>query len=357
MNKLATTEKLEQVIGIFAAGSGAARGEPVTKPIPYRQSHRFIICALILIALVLSVTTIFAAPVQYTYDSANRLVAADYGGGKVTVFTYDANGNLLNRATVIATNADVRLTKTSSTPTPTVGVVFTYTLTATNAGPNPATDVTVTDTVPFGNYLLAASPSQGSAGLNGRTVTAQFGILPANTSASVTLNVRPGFAGTFTNVATVTAGVPDSNLANNTATLITTAALPSFGFDSDNDGMPGWWESLNISSGAPFTDFGNNGPNGHADADGIRNFDEWIADTRANDANSFFHIEAMGVEAGVTTLQIQSSPIRRYRAQFTPELVTQPFTNLLTFDGTGGLMFVTHTNNIGGFYRLQAELP
>lgn len=298
-----------------------------------------------------------ATKVKYTYDSANRLVAADYGGGKVTVFTYDKNGNRVNRSTIIATNADVRLTKTSSTATPNVGVVFSYTLTVTNAGPNPATGVTIADTVPFGTILHSASPSQGAAELSGRTVIAQFGVLPVGSSAGLALSVRHGFTNSFTNIATVVANEADSNLANNSATNVTTATLPSFGFDSDGDGMPGWWEALNISSGAPFTDFGANGPNGHADTDGVRNFDEWIADTRANDANSFFYIEAFSVGSGVATLEFQSSPIRRYRAQFTPELVSQPLTNLITFEGDGSVMSVIHTNASGGFYRLQAELP
>jgi uncharacterized protein (TIGR03437 family) len=36
--------------------------------------------------------------VAYAYDELNRLVKADYGGGRTVSYTYDKNGNLLNRA-------------------------------------------------------------------------------------------------------------------------------------------------------------------------------------------------------------------------------------------------------------------
>jgi hypothetical protein len=55
-------------------------------------------------------------------------------------------------------------------------------------------------------------------------------------------------------------------------------------------------------------------------------------------------------------LEFQSSPIRRYHAQFTPALAVQPFTDFATFNGSGSVMSISHTNGSGGFYR-QAELP
>ncbi|HUF62083.1 MAG TPA: hypothetical protein VMN36_08405 [Verrucomicrobiales bacterium] len=318
------------------------------------------ICVVGLLGLLLSASATFAAKVQHTYDASGRLVATDYGNGKVTLFTYDNNGNLLNRSTTIATNADVRLTKTSSTATPNVGAVFTYTLTVTNAGPDPATGVMLNDTVPFGAILHSASPSQGVAESSGRTVTAQFGVLPVNASAILTLSVRHGFEGSFTNIATVAANEADANLANNTATLITTSALPSFGFDSDDDGMPSWWEALNISSGAPFTDLGDNGPDGDLDRDGIRNFDEWIAGTRANDPNSRFEIVnqifAAG-DAGEFSLTISSSPIRQYDLEFTED-VSQPFVTVETVNGTGAPITFSHTSGTPhGYYRVRVRIP
>ena len=56
---------------------------------------------------------IFAAPyaaagtINYIYDNAGRLTGADYGGGKSIFYTYDANGNLLQRKINLATVSPV----------------------------------------------------------------------------------------------------------------------------------------------------------------------------------------------------------------------------------------------------------
>jgi len=36
---------------------------------------------------------------------------------------------------------------------------------------------------------------------------------------------------------------------------------------------------------------------------------------------------------------------------------TTMFSKLRSFDGSGGLISILHTNGSGGFYRLQAEVP
>jgi YD repeat-containing protein len=43
-------------------------------------------------------TTIAAAPINYTYDAAGRLVVVDYGGGTSLYKIYDPAGNLLERS-------------------------------------------------------------------------------------------------------------------------------------------------------------------------------------------------------------------------------------------------------------------
>jgi hypothetical protein len=105
--------------------------------------------------------------------------------------------------------------------------------------------------------------------------------------------------------------------------------------------------------------FGNNfnaQPALDSDGDGVSNFDEWLAHTDPRDPESLFNISAVRHENGVTHFEFQSSPIRRYQAQRTPDLDT-PFTTFLGIDGTGGIISVVHTNGSGGFYRLQAEAP
>ena len=50
-------------------------------------------CLFLLAASCLSAQT----TIQYSYDEAGRLIAADYGGGSAINYTYDASGNLLRR--------------------------------------------------------------------------------------------------------------------------------------------------------------------------------------------------------------------------------------------------------------------
>jgi YD repeat-containing protein len=53
-----------------------------------------------LVAAVLLITTATAhsVVVNYTYDGAGRLIAADYGFGKNIAYTYDLNGNILKQS-------------------------------------------------------------------------------------------------------------------------------------------------------------------------------------------------------------------------------------------------------------------
>jgi hypothetical protein len=126
--------------------------------------------------------------------------------------------------------------------------------------------------------------------ITGRTVEVNLGVVPSGGSAVVTISARHGFAGSFSNSPSVAAAQADPNPGNNTAAVSTTATAPQ---DIDSDGIPDWWEALNISSGAPFTDFGDLGATGDFDGDGVRNLDEWLADTPGNDRNSFLRIADM----------------------------------------------------------------
>jgi uncharacterized repeat protein (TIGR01451 family) len=293
--------------------------------------------------------TAHAGKIRYTYDGADRLVALDFGGGTNTVFTYDKNGNLLRQATSFATTADVQLTKGATTSSPVAGNLFQYIFTAVNNGPHPATGVTVTDPLPFGilfnNFVTI---SQGSAVLSNRTVIAHFGTLPAGSNAVLRFFVQQGITGSVTNTAVVAAGQTDANPANNTSSRITTAlAAP----DSDADGMPDWWETRAFGS---FT----NAPGDDPDGDGMSNLGEYVADTNPVDGASYFRIEEVAVGTEAAVLSLWTSPIRRYTAQFVPELGGPMFSNLLTFEGTGLPLEVPLTNPPPtGFYRVIVIAP
>ena len=139
-------------------------------------------------------------------DASGAEAAVVIGGGQVS---------LTERPT------DLAVTKVDSSDPSRAGRDLTYTLTVTNAGPNPATGVTVTDTLPAGLSARSSSASQGSCS-GTTTVTCALGDLANGASATVTIVIRPTAAGTITNTASVSGNQPDPNSANNTATQDTT---------------------------------------------------------------------------------------------------------------------------------------
>lgn len=294
-----------------------------------------------------------ASAAEFTYDAARRLVGVDYGGGKVIAYRYDKNGNLLGRDSVVATTADLRIVKSANTVSITGGVNFDYTITVTNDGPDPATQVSVTDLFPGGLLVTSAIISQGSFTLGGQTLECDFGVLAAGASASIGLRVLHTLEGTFTNTATVSADQADPDLANNTSSDTTTGTAAN---DDDNDGMPNWWEEQHGMSA--FSSSRLNGPDGDRDRDGVRNFDEWLADTDPNDPDSFLHISFVGLDAGgEVSLTLDSSPIRDYSLESSPDLAS-PFTPIETRRGTGGeLSFLDPNPPAGrGYYRISVAI-
>ena len=158
-------------------------------------------------------------------------------------------------------------------------------------------------------------------------------------------------------MAFVTSDIADPNPNNNTNSVTVSATAP---FDADGDGMPNWWEQrygLVFSGGLGGT--GDNGPDGDPDLDGVRNLDEWIADTDPKDPDSRLEIADQVFEAGAGefSLTIESSPIRLYVLEFTDDL-SQPFTEVETVNGTGAPISFSHTSGTSlGYYRVQVRIP
>jgi uncharacterized repeat protein (TIGR01451 family) len=120
--------------------------------------------------------------------------------------------------------ADLAITMTDS-PDPVVsGNNLTYTITVTNSGPDGAIDVTLMDTLPANVTLVAVGTSQGAC--TGTTVVAcKLGNLAGEASVSIGIVVKPSTDGQtteITNTTAVTALEADPNVANNTATIVTT---------------------------------------------------------------------------------------------------------------------------------------
>ncbi|MEW6583649.1 MAG: DUF11 domain-containing protein, partial [Actinomycetota bacterium] len=116
--------------------------------------------------------------------------------------------------------ADMAITKAGNPAQITQGATVTYTMTVTNNGPNPATGVTVTDTLPAGATFVSSAASAGSCS-GTAPVTCALGDMASGASATVTVVARGDQVGTLTNTATVASGVPDTNSANDTATATT----------------------------------------------------------------------------------------------------------------------------------------
>ncbi len=137
-------------------------------------------------------------------------------------------GWTLTLTTVVAVNAatDVAVS-VSDTPDPAfIGGLLSYTVGVTNLGPSAATGVIVTDTLPAGLNYVGSAASQGTIGAVGNVVTANVGDLAAGASALLTINVSPSLGGSVLNSVSVTNGVPDSNLVNNTAQTSTSVNVP-----------------------------------------------------------------------------------------------------------------------------------
>lgn len=133
-----------------------------------------------------------------------------------------ANNMATATTTVNAASADLSITKTDAVDPVVAGDNVSYNLNVGNAGPQPATNVTVTDTLPSGVTFLAATPSQGSCVESGGVVTCSLGSLAVSGTASINIAVKTSSSGTLTNTATVSASEGDPNGANNSATATTT---------------------------------------------------------------------------------------------------------------------------------------
>jgi uncharacterized repeat protein (TIGR01451 family) len=115
--------------------------------------------------------------------------------------------------------ADLSVAKTDSADPVTTGAQFSYTVAVSNAGPEPATSVSIEDTLP--NEVdfvsgIVSSYSEGSCNVQGsRRVTCSLGTIPSGGTAFATITVRARRAGTAVNTATVTAANPNDPTPGN----------------------------------------------------------------------------------------------------------------------------------------------
>jgi uncharacterized repeat protein (TIGR01451 family) len=98
-----------------------------------------------------------------------------------------------------------------------------YTLHVSNAGPNPASNVTVTDTLPAGATFGSAGGPGWTCDQAAGVVTCARTLLGAGAAPAITVTlVAPVNGGSVANVASVASATEDASPANNTATENTT---------------------------------------------------------------------------------------------------------------------------------------
>ncbi len=130
--------------------------------------------------------------------------------------------------------ADVFIAKTD-TPDPVLtSGPLTYTLTSGNNGPNPATGITVTDTLPSGVVFQTASGTGWSCGHSAGVVTCTRPSIALGAAPAITIGVlATASAGLITNNATILTHETDTNTPNNSASALTTVRPPCLDADGD----------------------------------------------------------------------------------------------------------------------------
>lgn len=127
-----------------------------------------------------------------------------------------------------ATSANLAITKTASPNPAIVSTNLTYRVVVTNKGPSPATNTTLSDTLPAGVTFVSVSPTQGTcAGTT--TVTCNFGSLAIGSSAIASILVTPQSTGQLSNTASANATESDPDTSDNSITLITQVTTQSSG--------------------------------------------------------------------------------------------------------------------------------
>ena len=161
-------------------------------------------------------TPYWAEPHAVPSPSGTRLLfASDWGNG-TSVDSYVVELPGYSGAT---SGADLRVTLTDSPDPVVIGTSLTYTIVVTNGGPQPATGVTLRQTLPASFTFLSATTGCTAASL---TVTCPLGNLAASASTTVTVTASPTAAGSFSSQATVSATQADPVSANNTVSQATT---------------------------------------------------------------------------------------------------------------------------------------
>lgn len=139
----------------------------------------------------------------------------------------DEGNNNAAATTTVTGEAELSVTKTSSSPDPVMpGDDITYDITVTNGGPNPAA-VNLSDPLPANTTFVSLSPAAGwdcttpPAGSSGTVncAIASFGVGSAAFTLTVNVDAGAPNGAVITNVATVSSAATDQNPNDNSASV------------------------------------------------------------------------------------------------------------------------------------------
>ncbi len=134
-------------------------------------------------------------------------------------------------------SADVGVVKTVNNAHPIIGHEVVFTIVATNYGPNTANGVLVKDSLLSGYTYVSSSTTTGTYNPSNGDWT--IGTLSKGASEQMTITATVTALGNYLNTATITSFEIDSNLANNTSSVITypTDFFIPEGFSPNGDGI------------------------------------------------------------------------------------------------------------------------
>jgi uncharacterized repeat protein (TIGR01451 family) len=182
-----------------------------------------------------SASSIFTVVVNVNNGTANGTTITNTANVSSATTDPTPGNNSATATTLVQSNADVAISKQRS-PSGTIsaGTNVTYTIGFINNGPAPASNVTVSDTLPAGVTVVSQTNPGGWT----------CNTIPAGGTGTITCTkagMTSGETGTLTVVVAVSCSVADGATINNTATIASGAGSPP-----DND-------TSNNSSTASFT--------------------------------------------------------------------------------------------------------